>query len=80
MQKVLETLHEKSFFLIFLFLGLFDGNFPELLEVLHQVEGDLTGAGAGGFVALGNLGAGILLESCCLSNDLFNKLFHFTEF
>ena len=77
MQKVLETLHEKSIFLTFLFLGLFDGDFPELLEVLHKIEGYLAGAGAGGFVTLNDLGASVLLESGGLSDDFFDKLFHF---
>ena len=80
MQKVLETLHEKSKNYDFLFLGLFDGDFPELLEVLHEIEGDLAGAGAGGFVTLHDLSASVLLESGGLSDNFFNKSFHFISF
>ena len=80
MQKVLETLHEKSKKYDFLFLGLFDGYFPEHLEVIHEFEGYLAGAGAGGFVALNYLGTSVLLESGGLSDDFFDKLFHFFRF
>ena len=79
MQKVLETLHEKSKKYDFLFLGLFDGDFPEHLEVVHEVEGYLAGAGTGGFVTLNYLGASVLLESGGLGDDFFNKFFHFCK-
>ena len=54
-----------------------DGNFAELLEVLHEVEGGLTGAGAGGFVTLNYLSFSVLRKISELGIDLFDKCFHF---
>ena len=58
-----------------LFRGL-DGSLAELLQVLHEFEGGLTGAGAGGLVSLHDLRFGVLREFGACSIDLFNKLFH----
>ena len=57
-------------------LGSFNRNFAEFLEVLHEFEGVLAGAGTSGFVTLYYLGFCILGELCCDSIDFFNKLFH----
>jgi len=59
-------------------LGSFHGNLTEFLEVLHELEGGLTGTGTGGFVTLNYLSFGVLSEICVSGIDFFNKLFHFT--
>jgi len=60
-----------------LLLGFSDGNFPELLEVLHEVKGSLAGAGASGLVSLLNLSVGVHNESLDLCFDLCDKILHF---
>lgn len=59
-----------------LFLGFINGDLAELLEVLHEVEGGLAGAGAGCFVALYDLSFCIRYEFSDFSIDLFDELFH----
>lgn len=54
-----------------------DGNFAELLEVLHKSKSGLTGAGASGFVTLNYLSFSVLRKFSVLGIDLFNKCFHF---
>lgn len=54
-----------------------DGDFAELLEVLHEVESGLTGAGASGFVTLNYLSLSVLRKLGELGVDFFNKCFHF---
>lgn len=53
-----------------------DGDFAELLEVLHEVESGLTGAGASGFVTLNYLSVCINNEEFVLSFNFLNKSFH----
>ena len=57
-------------------LGLLYGNLAELLEVLHEGQGGLTGAGTSGLVTLHYLCFGVLGEFSEFSIDFFNKLFH----
>ena len=60
-------------------IGLFgslDGGFAELLEIVHEGEGGLAGAGTGSFVPLYYLGIGIDYEFLILGLDFLNKFFH----
>ena len=57
-------------------LSSFHGNLAELLEVLHEGQGGLTGAGTSGLVTLHYLCFGVLGEFSEFSIDFFNKLFH----
>ena len=72
MQEVLRTLQEKR---KKLFLRLSNGDFAELLEVLHELEGSLAGAGAGGLVTLVHLEDSVLTEGSSLSIDFFQKCY-----
>ena len=60
-----------------LLLGFGDGNFPELLEILHEFEGSLTSAGTGGLVTFFYLSVGVHDKSLKFFLDLCYKLFHF---
>jgi len=55
-------------------------NLTELLQVLHDGESSLTGAGASGFVTLNKLSFSVLLEFSDLSIELLNKCFHCVGF
>lgn len=59
-----------------LFLCLNYGNLAEFLEILHELEGCLAGAGASGFVTLNYLSLSIGLEGFDVSVDSFYKCFH----
>lgn len=59
-----------------LLLSLGYGNFPELLEVVHESEGGLAGAGAGGLVTLFNLSVSVHDEFADLRLDFCDELFH----
>ena len=61
-----------------LFLRLSNGDFAELLQVLHELEGSLAGASAGGLVTLVQLECGVLTEGLGLCIDFFQKCFHCT--
>lgn len=69
-------MHQKCKKIIFLFFCDFHGNLAEFLKVLHEFEGDLTGACAGGFVALNYLSLSIGLEGIDVGVDFFYKCFH----
>ena len=60
-----------------LLLSFGDGNFPELLEILHEIKSGLAGTGASSLVTLFNLSVSIHDESLNLGLDLCDKLFHF---
>ena len=53
-----------------------NGSLAEVLEILHQVQGGLTGTGASSFVTLNYLSVSIDYEFCVLSFDFLDKLFH----
>ena len=57
-----------------------NGCLAEFLQVLHQGQGGLAGAGAGGLVTFGDLSLGILGEGLELSVDFFYNLFHLKKF
>ena len=59
-----------------LLLGLFDGYFTELLEVLHELEGSLASASASGLVTLNNLCTGVYDEGVDFGLNFFNQLLH----
>ena len=61
---------------ILVLFGSFDGSFAELLEILHEIESGLAGAGAGGFVSLLNLSVCVDNEELVLCLDFLNKFFH----
>ena len=67
--------HFLQFFEVGLFCS-FNGDFAELFEVLHEGQGILAGACAGGFVTLYYLCFSVLCESGYFSVDFFDKLFH----
>lgn len=57
-------------------LGSLDGGLAEFLELLHQLQGGLAGACAGGLVAFLDLGGGILLEGLEAGVDGFDEILH----
>ena len=57
--------------------GSLDGNFAELFEILHQVQGSFTGTATGSFVSFNDLSLSVGRKFFDLSFDLFNKFFHF---
>ena len=57
-------------------LRCFDGNLAELLEVLHEFEGGLTGTGTGGLVSFDELLFSILSVNSKFSCDFLYELFH----
>ena len=59
-----------------LFLRLSNRNFAELLEVVHQSESGLAGAGTGGLVTLDDLSFSIGFEEFYVLFDFLNKIFH----
>ena len=62
---------------VILLLGLLNGNFPEFLEILHEFEGGLAGAGASCLVTLFYLSVCILYEHVELFFDFSDKFLHF---
>ena len=76
MQKGLKTLRNFQKKYKKLLLGCFNGDFAEFLELLHELEGGLAGACAGGLVALSDLCFGIGFEDIHRLLDFLYKLFH----
>ena len=72
MRAVSETLQKFSKKL----LRVSDGSLAELLEVLHQLQGGLAGAGTGGLVSLDDLSFGVDLEEVHRLFDFLYKFFH----
>ena len=74
--KIFEKSATFLLFFLLSLLGSFDGNLAEFLEVLHQGQGGLAGAGTGGLVTFVHLKGCILTEGLGLCVNLFQKLFH----
>ncbi len=66
-------MHEKCKKLFFCFNY---GNLTEFLEILHELQSGLAGAGASGFVTLNYLSLSVGLEGLNVGVDFFNKCFH----
>lgn len=60
-----------------LLLGLGYGNLSEFLEILHEFESGLAGAGAGGLVTLFYLSVSVLYEHVDRFLDLGDEILHF---
>ena len=59
-----------------LFLRHSNGNFAELLEILHQIQSSLAGASTSSLVAFDDLSFSVSLEELDVLFDFLNKIFH----